>query len=162
MQGMWCTELKPLSNLIIMAGGITARPRVGRAYPTTSERYSNPQLHILILLVSSPTAYVIFTLSLCFTLLSWYILMPHCQTVMWSVTEPSLVWVFFSEAEWLKHQVPGGKRLYCRLVLAFSIASLVGAVFITVSAVYFSEAQRIHDEKRMSLPLALCISGMGQ
>ena len=68
----------------------------------------------------------------------------------------------FSEEEWRKHEIPSGKKVYYRLVAGFGIACIVGTLFITLGAVYFEDAQKLHDEKGMTLPLFWCISGFGK
>ena len=63
---------------------------------------------------------------------------------------------------WNKNEMPGGRKLWCRLVFAFTAVSLLGAMFVTLAAVFFRASHRMAMEDGMSLPLVWCIIGIGE
>ena len=63
--------------------------------------------------------------------------------------------------DWGRIEYPGGRDLWCKLVIGFTIVTVVGAIFIVIGAVFFEEARQIEEEKGISLALTWCVIGIG-
>lgn len=70
--------------------------------------------------------------------------------------------VTFYRSDWLKSQLPGGPKLFCRLVAGFASVATVGLVLIVISGVYFQSALEHARQDGQSMPLILAVVGLGK
>ena len=68
------------------------------------------------------------------------------------------------ESHWWRDfgAVPGGRKLWCRLVTAFTFVSLFGVGFIFLGAAFVHQAHKIYKDSGLSLPLTWCVIGIGE
>lgn len=66
-----------------------------------------------------------------------------------------------NSGDWGKIVYPGGPKLWRRVVLAFTIMALFGAIFVILGAVFLENAKKIQEDSGISLPIIWCIIGMG-
>ena len=62
---------------------------------------------------------------------------------------------------WNKDDMPGGRKLWCRLVFACLAVSLLGAIFVILGGLFFEKSHRMAVEDSLSLRLVWCIIGIG-
>ncbi len=67
-----------------------------------------------------------------------------------------------AQQTWDKIKAPGGRQLWYHLVAAFTGILLLGLLFITLGTVYFQPAYAFYKKEDMSLPMVLCIVGIGK
>ena len=61
-----------------------------------------------------------------------------------------------------KTDVPGGKKLWCRLVTAFTFTSIIGILLIVLGGIFVSQAHGVHSSSGFSLPLVWCVVSIGE
>lgn len=57
---------------------------------------------------------------------------------------------------------PGGKKLWCRLVIAFTSVCFFGVGLVVLGAVFIGQAHQMHSDGGTALPLTWCIIGIGR
>ena len=62
---------------------------------------------------------------------------------------------------WNSIEEPGGRKLWIKLVLGFSLLAVFGTILLAVGAVLFQHAYDFHHEGHTALPMAMCIVSMG-
>jgi hypothetical protein len=62
----------------------------------------------------------------------------------------------------MRKELPGGRRLWCQLVVGFFGVAVLGAIFVSLGAVFMKKAHKMAVEDSMSLPLVWCIIGIGE
>ena len=68
----------------------------------------------------------------------------------------------YTNDHWNSIEEPGGRKLWMRLVIGFSLLAVVGTVLLALGAVLFQHAYDFHEEGHTALPMVLCIVSMGK
>ena len=68
----------------------------------------------------------------------------------------------YTNDHWNSIEEPGGRKLWMRLVIGFSLLAVVGTVLLAIGAVLFQHAYDFHEEGHTALPMVLCIISMGK
>ena len=62
---------------------------------------------------------------------------------------------------WNKIDEPGGRKLWFKLVIGFTLLATSGTAFIALGGALFQHAYNFHEEGNTALPMVLCTVSMG-
>ncbi len=67
-----------------------------------------------------------------------------------------------AQATWNEIVEPGGRKLWFKLIIGFTIVAFLGTLFIALGAALFPQSYKFYKEGNTSFPMVLCIVSLGK